>query len=397
MNIPVAASLTTLSPITPTLAVEASFKGRLDKVIDEAIADQTIVGTVILVAEDGNIVYRRAAGFADREAKTLIKEDTIFRVASLTKPIVAVTALRLVEEGKLKLDDPVTTYLPDFRPKTADGREAVITIRQLMSHTSGLTYGFLQPADGPYLKAGVSDGLDQPGLSIEENLRRIASVPLSHEPGTAWGYSVGLDVLGAVLAKATGKSLPELVKENVTGKLGMDDTGFTVTDMARLAVAYGDGEPPVRMGKAHSVPFIDGDVSFATDRIFDPASYASGGAGMAGTADDYIRFLEALRNGGSPLLKADSLKLLESSQIGDLVLDVAPPGTGFSLGFSIVKDPAAAGSPQSAGTWRWGGVYGQSWFVDPVRKLTVVALTNTAYAGMIGAFPDGVRDAIYGN
>ncbi|QND52314.1 beta-lactamase family protein [Phyllobacterium sp. 628] len=396
MNIPVAATLTTLALTAPAVGGQAEFKGRLDKVINEAIADQTIVGTVILVAENGKIVYRRAAGFADREAKTPVREDAIFRFASMTKPVVAVTTLRLVEEGKLKLDDPVTKYLPDFHPKLADGREPVITIRQLMSHTSGLTYGFLQPADGPYHKANVSDGLDQPGLSVEENLRRIATVPLSSEPGTAWGYSVGIDVLGAVLARATGKSLPELVKENVTGKLGMKDTGFTVSDRARLAVAYGDAEPPVRMDKTHIVPFFDGDVSFAPDRIFDPASYASGGAGMAGTADDYIRFLEALREGGSPLLTAGSLKLLENSQIGDLVVDVAPPGTGFSLGFSIVKDPAAAGSPQSAGTWKWGGAYGQSWFVDPKRKLTVVALTNTALAGMVGVFPDGVRDAIYG-
>lgn len=396
MNIPVATALTTLALTAPALATQASFKDRLDAVIDHAIADQTIVGTVILVAENGEIVYRRAAGFADREARVAIRENAIFRFASMTKPIVAVTALRLVEEGKLKLDDPVTRYLPDFRPKLADGREPVITIRQLMDHTSGLSYGFLQPADGPYRKANISDGLDQPGLSIEENLRRIATVPLSFEPGTAWEYSVGIDVLGAVLAKATGKTLPELVSENVTGKLGLKDTAFSVSDRARLAVAYGDAQPPVRMDGPHVVPFFDGVVSFAPDRIFDPASYASGGAGMAGTADDYISFLETLRKGGSPLLKADSVKLLSDNQIGDIVVTATPPGWGFSLGFSVLKDPAAAASPQSAGTWQWGGVYGQSWFVDPKRKLTVVALTNTAYAGMIGAFPDGVRDAIYG-
>lgn len=396
MNIQVATALTTLTPTAPLLGAQVDFKDRLDAVIDHAIADETIVGTVILVAEDGEIVYRRAAGFADREAKVPVKEDAIFRFASLTKPIVAVTALRLVEEGRLKLDDPVTRYLPDFRPKLADGREPVITIRQLMSHTSGLTYSFFQPADGPYLKANVSDGLDQPGLSIEENLRRIATAPLSFEPGSAWGYSVGIDVLGAVLAKAAGKTLPELVSENVTGKLGLKDTGFEVSDRARLAVPYSDAQPPVRMDGPLVVPFLDGGVSFAPDRIFDPASYASGGAGMAGTADEFICFLETLRKGGSPLLNGDSLKLLADNQIGDLIVAVKPLGWGFSLGFSVLKDPAAAGSPQSAGTWQWGGVYGQSWFVDPKRKLTVVVMTNTAYAGMIGAFPDGVRDAIYG-
>lgn len=396
MNIPVATALTTLALTAPALAAQAGFKDRLDAVIDRAIADQTIVGTVILVAENGRIVYRRAAGFADREAGVPIRENAIFRFASMTKPIVAVTALRLVEEGKLKLDDPVTQYLPDFRPKLAGGREPVITIRQLMDHTSGLSYGFLQPADGPYRKANISDGLDQPGLSIEENLRRIATVPLSFEPGTGWEYSVGIDVLGAVLAKATGKTLPELVSEHVTGKLGLKDTAFRVSDRARLAVAYGDAQPPVRMDGPHVVPFFDGGVSFVPDRIFDPASYASGGAGMAGTADEYMSFLETLRKGGSPLLKAASVKLLSDNQIGDIVVTATPPGWGFSLGFSVLKDPAAAGSPQSASTWQWGGVYGQSWFVDPERKLTVVALTNTAHAGMMGAFPDGVRDAIYG-
>ena len=386
MNIPVATALTTLALTAPALAAQADFKDRLDAVIDHAIADQTIVGTVILVAENGEIVYRRAAGFADREAGIPIRENAIFRFASMTKPIVAVTALRLVEEGKLNLDDPVTRYLPDFRPKLAEGREPVITIRQLMDHTSGLSYGFLQPADGPYHKANISDGLDQPGLAPGHVIHL----------DTVWGYSVGIDVLGAVLAKATGKTLPELVTENVTGRLDLKDTAFSVSDRARLAVAYGDAKPPVRMEGPHVVPFFDGGVSFAPDRIFDPASFASGGAGMAGTADDYIRFLETLRKGGSPLLKAASVKLLSDNQIGDIVVTATPPGWGFSLGFSILKDPAAAGSPQSAGTWQWGGVYGQSWFVDPKRKLTVVALTNTAHAGMMGAFPDGVRDAIYG-
>jgi CubicO group peptidase (beta-lactamase class C family) len=334
---------------------------------------------------------------ADREAGQPMREDTVFRLASMTKPIVSVAALSLVEKGRLALDAPVTRYLPGFQPKLPDGSTPVITIRQLMTHTAGLSYGFLQPPDGPYRRAGISDGLDQPGLAMEENLRRIASVPLSYPPGTGWGYSVATDVLGAVLEQAAGAPLPEITRQLVTAPLGMTHSGFAVADPGRLAKPYADATPrPERMRPEQQLPFGEGVISFAPGRVFDPASFPSGGAGMVGTAGDFLRLLESLRRGGAPVLSPDSVRLLTTNAVGDLPVQAAGPCWGFGLGVSVLLDPATAGTPQSAGTWQWGGVYGHSWFVDPAQRLTVVAMTNTAVEGMSGAFPRAVRDAVYG-
>ncbi|WP_293679376.1 serine hydrolase, partial [uncultured Phenylobacterium sp.] len=227
---------------------------RLDPILDAALAEQRVVGAVALVSKRGELVYARAAGLADREAGKPMTLDTIFRASSLTKPIVTAAFLSLVEDEVMGLDDPVIRWLPDFQPKLA-GQVPTITLRQLLTHTSGLSYGFMQPDDGPYLKLGVSDGMDQPGLGFTEELKRITEAGLFFPPGAAWLYSVGIDVLGAAIEVATGKSLGQVVAERVTDKLGMADTGFAISDPARLAVAYADGAPPVKMGATHTVPF----------------------------------------------------------------------------------------------------------------------------------------------
>jgi CubicO group peptidase (beta-lactamase class C family) len=366
----------------------------LDALTDEAIAAKAIVGGVVMVAKDGEHIYARPFGQADREAGTPVRQNTIFRFASLTKPLTAVLTLAMIERGDLALTDPVTRFLPDFKPKLASGETPTITIRHLLTHTAGLAYRFFQPADGPYAQADISDGMDLPGRTMEDNLARIVAVPLSFPPGAAWAYSVAYDVLGAALAKAGGKPFPELMRELVTGPLGMADTGFVVQARDRLATAYGDGEPePVRMGDHHLVPFGPGQLSYAPDRMFNPASFPSGGGGMSGTAPDFLTFLEAIRRGGAPVLSQSSVDALSINAIGDT--PILMPGAGFSLGWSVVTDPVVGMTPQSKGAWRWGGVYGNSWFVDPAKALSVVIVTNTAIAGMSGPFPDAVRDAIY--
>lgn len=384
-----------MSGTTISTPLDGDFGGRVDQVVDRAIEDGRIVGAMILVARRGEILYSRAAGLADRERNKPMTADAIFRLSSVTKPVVATAALTLVEANVIRLDDPISKYIPEFRPKLADGSEPVITIRQLLTHTAGLSYGFRQPADGPYHRAGVSDGLDQPGLSMAENLDRIASVPLSYEPGTGWGYSVAMDVLGEVMARATGASLPELVDRLVVQPLGMHDASFAVRDRSRLVTPYADGPgKAVAMGSYHRVPFADGFIAFSPARVFDPASFASGGTGMNGTASDVLKLLEALRSGGSPVIRPETAAAMAMDAIPGI--ETTMPGWGWGLGFGVLRDPLAASTPQTAGTWRWGGVYGHSWFVDPALDLTVVALTNTAIAGMVGAFPDALRDAIYG-
>jgi CubicO group peptidase (beta-lactamase class C family) len=378
-----------------TLAEELTDK--LDSVLVHALAEQRIVGAVVLVAQRGELIYERAIGQADREAGRALHTDDIFRLASLTKPIISAAALALAEQGRLRLDDPVGKWLPWFRPTLDDGTEATILVRHLLTHTAGLGYGFFQSDGGPYATAGVSDGLDHPRITLEENLRRLATVPLFYEPGTAWGYSLATDLLGAVLEKAGGAPLPKLVESLVTGPLGMRDTHFHARDVNRLVTPYADGDPvPVRMGALQIVPFNGAEVRFAPGRALDPEAYPSGGAGMVGSARDFLTFLEALRTGGAPILSLATIAAMTRNQTGELFALQNGPGTGFGLGFALVEDSAAAGTPQSPGTFWWGGAYGHSWWVDPARGLSVVVLTNTAMEGLSGAFPVAVRAAVYG-
>ena len=383
-------------PATIAVAPDTALKARLDPVIDRAIAEHRLVGTVVLVARDGKIVYRRAAGLADREAKRPMREDAVFRFSSVTKPFVTAAAMRLVEQGKLRLDDPVTKYLPDFRPKLADGTQPVITVRQLLNHTSGLTYGLAEPASHPYHALGVSDGLDRSGITLDENLRRLAKAPLAFPPGSAWRYSLAIDVLGGVMEKAAGAPLQRVVAGTVTKPLGLADTGFVARDPARLAAAYVNGEPlPKRMTENMEVSLGATAVRFAPSRATDKTAFPSGGAGMVGTAGDVLTFLETLRKGGAPILKATSVATMMKDQVG-VQAATQGPGWGFGYGWAVLDDPAAAKTPQGAGTIQWGGVYGHSWFVDPKSRLTVVALTNTAFEGMNGPFTTQLRDAVYG-
>ncbi|MFS2068360.1 serine hydrolase domain-containing protein [Pseudomonas sp. CT11-2] len=379
------------------MSLHNSLASRVDAAIDSAIADNRLVGTVVVVARNGETVYRRAAGFMDREAGQVMQEDAIFRLSSITKPFVAAAAMRFVELGVIALDQPVTRWLPDFRPALGDGSRPEITLHQLLAHTSGLGYRFSEAEGSTYHRLDISDGLDQPGLALDENLRRLGEAPLAYPPGTAWRYSLGLDVLGAVLEAAASKSLPEIVLEHVTEPLGLSDTGFVVTDPERLAAAYAQAPgSPERMAGTVAVPLWQGAVRFAPDRILNPESYASGGAGMAGTADDILIFLEAIRNGGAPILKSETVAIMMRDQVGPQAATQGP-GWGFGYGWAVLSDPRLASTPQAKGTLQWGGVYGHTWFIDPVNQLSVVALTNTAFEGMVGQFVNDLRDAIYGH
>ena len=373
---------------------DTGLAGRIDDAIDRALAERRIVGATVLVSREGRLAYSRHAGLADRDAGRPVADDTIFRLASLTKPMVTAAALSLVEAGVIALEDPVTRWLPDFQPQY-EGRAPAITVRQLLTHTAGLSYGFMQPDDGPYLKLKVSDGMDQPGLSFDDELRRIVEAGLFYPPGAAWLYSVAMDVLGAALEKAAGKSLPHIVAERVAAPLGMADTGFVVTDPSRLAVPYADGAPPTPMGEACTVPFFGlSGIRFAPGRAFDLKSFPSGGAGMVGTAREFLSFLEAIRTGGGGVVGAETARQMMSNQTGELPIVTNGPGWGFGFGGAVHLDPAASASVHSKGVWLWGGVYGHSWFIDPARSLSVVIMTNTAIEGMTGAFSADVTAAV---
>lgn len=372
----------------------------VEEVIHRTLAEKRIVGSVVQIAWKGEVVYTSADGLADREQNRRMQENALFRYASVTKPIVSTAAMVLISEGKLKLDDPVMKWLPEFRPEQPNGEVASMTVHHLMTHTAGLTYRFFQENGGTYELAGVSDGMDIAGITLEENLQRIASVPLLYEPGEMWRYSIATDVLGAVIEKVTGLTLREAVQLLVTHPLGMKDTDFVAVDSMRMTAAYADSSDssgqPRRLRDEDQVPFIEGTAGFqlAPDRYLDPSTYLSGGAGMIGSAGDFLVLLETLRQGGGSLLPQALVTEMTTNQIGDLEMPYWP-GRGFGLGFTLLKDPVEAGTPESAGTWRMGGTYGHSWFVDPTEELSVVAFTNTALEGMSGRFTTELCEAVY--
>jgi len=389
-----------------TLAV-AGTTSAIDSAIERAFAENRIVGAVVLVAQNGEIIYNRAAGLADRERGIAMREDAVFRLASLTKPLVTAAALRMVELGRIGLADPVTKYLPDFRPALPDGTTPTITLRHLLTHTAGLSYGFMQPPDGSYHRAGVSDGAGEPGVTMEENLARIARAGLAYPPGERWAYSVAIDVLGAVMQAVESADLDAVVRKYVTAPLGLNSMGFDLKpeQYDLLVTPYADGKPaPVRIpDEGMRVRFPDGvpvyaglaGINLAPARVFDKTSFRSGGGGMVGNAPDMLTFIEAIRTGGGPILSRETVSAMMTVQTGNFLIVNRGPGWAFGYGGSILTDPAAALTPQSPGTFGWGGVWGHSWFIDPVKNLSVVSLSNTALEGMMGRYIRDVRDAIY--
>jgi CubicO group peptidase (beta-lactamase class C family) len=368
---------------------------RVDGAIDRALEDRRIVGCVALVAQRGDVLYRRAAGFADREAGRPMHENAIFLLASIAKPIVTAAALRLVENGRISVGDSVRRWLPEFRPQLAGGRAPEITIHHLLTHSAGLTYVFIEPDDGPYHRLGVSSGFDRTDITdLDDFVRRISAAPLTYEPGSGWGYSNAIDVLGAVIEKASRLPLPQAVAELVVNPLDMKDTGFAVTDSRRLVAQYADGEPdPRRMADDDSANFFGRPVAFSLVRLLEQTAFPSAGSGMAGTASDVLKFLEAVRTGG--LLKSQTRHAMFTVQARTQG-QAEGPGWEFGYGGAVLVDPTAADTPQAPGTLQWNGACGHKWFIDPANELTVVALTNTAFEGMIGRFPLDVRNAVYG-
>ncbi len=355
-----------------------SLKQRVDAAVDAALGSR-IVGCVVQVTEGGHPLYARSAGFADREAGTPVREDTLFRLASVTKPIVAATALRMSDLGLLSLDDPVTTYLPYFAPVAPDGSSPKITIRHLLTHTSGLGYDNLPP--------DVSRGSDpcEP-MPLTENLRRLARHPLSFTPGSAWTYGMSIDVLGGIVAQVNHSDLEGVVARYVTGPLGMSDTHFVQSDLSRLAYPYMDGSPPLRMTDPQFVP---DRTPMSPRRILQRDRPQSGGSGMAGTAGDFAKLLAALLG---DFLKPETRRLAFTDQVAGL--ERPEPGQGFGFIGAVIRDTVRSGWPVE-GMIHWGGTWGNNWILEPRSALSVVVFTNTMWEGCNGRFREEIRDAVF--
>jgi CubicO group peptidase (beta-lactamase class C family) len=289
----------------------------------------------------------------------------------------------------------VRRWLPEFRPRLADGRVPEITIHHLLTHSAGLTYVFIEPDDGPYHRLRVSSGFDRTDISdLDEFVRRISAAPLTYEPGSGWGYSNAIDVLGAIIEKASQQPLPQAVAELILTPFGMNDTGFAVRDSRRLVAQYADGlTEPRRMADDDSANFFGRPVAFSLVRLLEQTAFPSGGSGLAGTASDVLQFLEGVRTGG--ILQPGTRSAMFSVQ-AHTQGQAEGPGWEFGYGGAVLVDPKAANTPQAPGTLQWNGACGHKWFIDPANELTVVALTNTAFEGMIGRFTVDVRNAVYG-
>ena len=362
-----------------------TLESRLDKAITSGLDEKRIVGAVVMVSRDGKLIYNKAHGFSDREAKTPMTTDSLFRLASITKPIVTVAVLKLIDQGKIRIDDSASKWIPELNKE--------ITIRHLLTHTAGLNYTFFEVQDGPYHTLRVSDGLDKADITLEENIKRIALAPLLFKPGTQWSYSLATDVLGEILTRIEKKELGAIIDEQVLKPLQMNDSGFFAKDAGKLTAAYVDAKPePKRMAETERFKFAASEIVYSPGRALAKKAYPSGGAGMVGTPADLLKFFEDLRT-GSTLLNKNSHEALTTNQVGSLNVD--GPGWGWSLGFKVLTDADEAKSPMGKGSYEWGGVWGHTWWVDPVNKLTVLILTNTAVEGMSGKLPSDIKKAVY--
>ncbi|MYE23918.1 MAG: beta-lactamase family protein [Gammaproteobacteria bacterium] len=362
---------------------------RLDRITAMAqgyVDEGKLAGVVTLVARDGAIVHFEAVGNRGANDDRPLEKDALFRIFSMTKPITAVAAMILYEEGKFQLSDPVSKFVPEFENLTVLGDDGVIrpaenemTMQQLLSHTTGLSYGF-NPADAVdqrYQAAELWSSKD-----LDELTEKIAAIPLKFEPGAQWHYSVAVDITGVVVERISGQTFDVFLKERIFDPLGMEDTFFNVPEDKRDRFLPNhtwdaENETLVQTGSDEEVL-----VGYTDTTLF------SGGGGLVSTTMDYLRFCEMMRRGGEldgvrilgpktvAYMSQDHLGgALTSGGAGERPFDtLLPGGFGFGLGFGIVTDPVAARVMGSAGEYNWGGAAGTVFWIDPVEDLIVIGM-----------------------
>jgi CubicO group peptidase (beta-lactamase class C family) len=379
-----------------SLGLSAERLARMRRAIQGYVDRAELAGAVMLVARDGRLAELSAVGQQDRERRVPMRTDALFRIASQTKAITSVAVLLLYEEGRFLLTDPISRFLPEFKgPKVLvpgkDGTapqlvaaEREITIRDLLTHRSGITYGFADngPVGDAYRKERVTDGLSSPEVSLVDNMTRLSRAPLVSQPGREYHYGLNTDVLGRLVEVVSGQPLDVFVRERLFEPLGMDDTAFVVPDAKwpRLGVVYtgaeGGGLRPMKDPES-----FDLVVMSPWDYYRPSKKYLSGGAGLVSTAADYARFLEMLRRGGelggSRLLSPKTVELMTASHTHDIPSGwPVGPGKEFGLGVDVVVDLGASEILGSPGAYGWGGIYGSTYWVDPKERLVAVLMTQ---------------------
>ncbi len=368
-------------PRPESVGLSSERLGRINQMVEQKIKDGKLAGAITLVARRGKVVHFEAFGKADVEAGKPLKSDAIFRIYSMTKPLTTVAAMMLYEEGKFQLNDPLFWYLPEFKDVKVYGANGdliapkrPITVRDLMSHTSGLTYGAFgnTPVDMQYRAASLLDGKS----SLADFVKKLSGLPLLYQPGERWNYSVSTDVLGRLVEVLSGGTLDEFMRQRIFKPLGMNDTGFDVPagKIDRFTVNYQWDNTGKYVIADHP----------SKSRYGQPATFYSGGGGLVSTTNDYLRFCLMMLNGGTlngvRLLSPKSVQLMtmdhtakaQKPNIGVVLGD----GSGFGLGFRVITDPAANQRIGSVGTYDWSGMASTAFFIDPKEHLIGIIMTQ---------------------
>ncbi len=345
---------------------------RITQAMEASVGKGHLAGAIGVVARKGKIAYWEAVGMADKEAGKPMADDTIFRIYSMTKPIVGVALMTLYEEGKFALRDPVKNHIPELGDLEVwiDGTgvpsEREMTVQDLMRHTSGMTYGLFgdSAVDKMYTEANILGG----NKSVAGFIAKLAKLPLKHQPGSAWEYSVSVDVQGRLIEVLSGMDLATFMKERIFDPLDMRDTSFRMTaeKADRFVQIYEKSKD-----KKQIVPAPKS----RTDRYYDDTKWYSGGGGLVSTTRDYLRFCQMMLNGG----ELDGARILSRKTVDLMTIDhlasvprassISRAGYGFGLDFAVHIDPAESGLNGSAGEYNWGGLAGTIFWIDPAEEL----------------------------
>jgi CubicO group peptidase (beta-lactamase class C family) len=377
----------------------------LDERLNEWVNKEWMQGGTAIIIRNGKVVYHKAVGYNELEAKVPMKKDDIFRIASQTKAITSVAIMILFEEGKLLLDDPVSKYIPAFKNQqvlanfneadttyTTTPAKREVTIRQLLNHTSGIGYAQIgsKEANAIYAKANITSGVGVLDDDLLSAMNRLAKLPLMHQPGEKWTYGLNTDLLGCLVEVISGKTLDQFFRERIFEPLGMKDTYFNIpaTKANRLVKMYRElpgGKLEVSKG------YMLNGKNITPEYPLLGSTYYSGGAGLSSTIKDYAVFLQMLLNGGmydgKRIISRNTVRMMTTNQIGEVSY-----GGGFDkfgLGFSVITQGGSGRTPANEGTFAWGGAFATSYWVDPKEKMVYLfyrQLQNTTKGEMVEKF-----------
>ena len=382
---------------------------RIDNLLQSYVDQGVINGTVAMIVKNGKVAYYKAFGYDDIKSKTPLRKDAIFRIASQTKAITSVAVMMLYEEGKFLLDDPLSLYIPEFRNQlvldkfnekdttytTIPARKSV-TIRELLNHTSGIGYAQIgsPQAKAIYYKEGITSGIGIDRYTLGEEMKKLARLPLFHQPGEKWTYGLNTDLLGYLVEVVSGLTLDAFLSKRIFEPLGMKDTHFYLPTekFNRLTMLYMEDSVTKKAVPMQETYLLNGNLIRDYPKL--KGSYYSGGAGLSSTVYDYALFLQMLLNEGTlnghRILSRHSVRMMTMNQIGDLNMG----NNKFGLGFGITTEKGSAMLPTPQGVFEWGGMFATTYWVDPKEKL-IGLVYRQIFPTSLRSLPDKFKVLVY--